>query len=800
MWNRTHSKEAFSLCKKLQEPVYKVPKSIQESIPCSRISEQGTFEIEAKEGAHMYDRAYLFADINYKDKDESEQEEVFRSFCEFLNSMQANFKFQIANFHADICNLQEELFLKPDPENTNPKINRLIDGFNENLRKNMQEGRNEIEQMRFFIITCEKENFENANAYFNGLENDMLTYFKKMESGAIRLNATERLRYLFYIYNLGKESEYDLSWSALLFRHDWKNDVCNQYLQPKSRYIALEDKCVSMLYVSRYGSGVSDNFLQKLAAVPFHIVITLDSTPIPQDIAIAKLQSVYMGVENSITRQQQERNKQAAFSTEISYKKRKEKEEIEKYMTEMHDNDANLFHTNFLIMVFGDTKEDLERNVRTIKGIGKTHLMQISDCLKRQLEAFNTCLPLGGRYVDYTRPLFTQPLAGLIPFNTQELRQAGGFSYGINQVSKNLIVADRKKLANGSGMVLAIPGAGKSFTVKQEIGQVYVGTKDDLLVVDPQNEYFEICEDWGGQVIDLSVETPHRMNPFELPPKEKVPSFHGFVASQAEFAVALVHSVMQGNTTAYHSSVVERCTRLMYAEVKESWKSPTMMDLQRWLQAQEGKYMQYAKDILVAMEPFTEGSLNIFAQETNVEIKNRFTVFGLAKLESNLRKPAMLVMINFINNRVEYNSKQGVATWLWCDEFHVLTEDEVQTKEMEKCFKVFRKKGGIVTGITQNVADMLQCKETRTMISNCEYLCLLKQANLDRDLLDEVMEVSYAQLKRVTNNPIGTGLVKFGEKIIAFDNRISKKNYLYSIFNTNLHEKIEQGFVGNTPV
>ena len=243
----------------------------------------------------------------------------------------------------------------------------------------------------------------------------------------------------------------------------------------------------------------------------------------------------------------------------------------------------------------------------------------------------------------------------------------------------------------------------------------------------------------------------------------------------------------------YHKSVVEKAIREMYEKAKQTWVHPTMMDLKKALESFEGRYKEFAEDVIVAIEPFTEGSLNIFAKQSNVDLNNRFMVFGLKELQDNLRRPAMLVMINFINKRVLYNSSKTKATWLWCDEFHVLTADETQAKEMEKCFKVFRKIGGIVTGITQNIDDMVHSKTTRTMVSNSEFLTLLKQANLDRGMISDVIEISNMQTKYVTNVDAGTGLIRLGAKVIPFNNRMSKNVPLYALFNTNLHEKAREG-------
>lgn len=786
--------DAFQSYRRKNNPVFKVPDSVQESIPVNRIHKNGVFELEHNGREKTYDKAYVISDINYSDKDEQEKDAFLLSYCDLLNLFQTNTKIQIINT-PQTEQFEKQLFL--DLEGREGYDRDLANAYNEIFRKQLEVGSNGLSTVKLLIVTCTRESFEDAISFFSSIEIEMEEHFRQLSSGMVALTAQERLRYMHAMYNMDKTGEFHLNWGALssdINWADWKNDVCAELTDPKSKYLVFDGQFASTLYIKNYPNSVKDTFIKKLSAIPCCSAITLDLSPIPKDVAATKLSEISMGIEDSIQRQQRERNKIGAFTTDISFKKRQEKKAIEKYLTNMGDNDANLFYSQILITVYGKDKKELERHVRTVQGECRTNQFQAKQCLEQQLEAFQTALPTGGRYVDYLRPLFTQPLAGFVPFNAREIQQVGGKVYGYNRVSKKMVMANRKLLMNGNGMVLAMPGAGKSVTEKWEMGQVYLEGLDDMIIIDPQNEYFDIAQKWGGQIIDFAVGTKYHINPFELP-EDRECDYEKFISQIGEFTMTLIESIMAESLTQYHKAVVEKVVRRMYqeAQCKKEWKSPTMYDFKRILDSLEERYQMFAEEISIVLEPFTEGSLNIFAHPTDVRMDSRMVVFGLGKLAENLRRPAMLIMLHLIERRVKENHVKRIATWIWADEFHILVELPSVARSVEQIFKTYRKFGGIPTGITQNISDLLRTKETKTMVANCEYLCLLKTEGIDRRELASILQLSEAQLKYITNNARGTGLLKFGEDIVGFNNVLDEENMLYQLYNTNMHEKKGKG-------
>ena len=379
-----------------------------------------------------------------------------------------------------------------------------------------------------------------------------------------------------------------------------------------------------------------------------------------------------------------------------------------------------------------------------------------------------------------------------MPFNVQELNDVGGNYYGINQVSKNINVGNRKKLINGNGFIFGVPGSGKSFFAKQEMGNVLLNTDDDIIIVDPMNEYFDIAHTFKGVVVNMSTYTDNYVNPLDMDVWNlDLNDTKGWIRDKGEFMLGLCEQCMGDTLNSRQKSIIDRCVRKLYIDIAKAKEKyiPIMSDFYQVLLEQPE---DEAKDIALSLELFVNGSLNIFNHQTNVDIENRFIVYGIRDLGAELSPITMLVMMENIQNRIIENAKNGKATWLYLDEFHVLLNREYSAKYLQGLWKKVRKQGGLCTGITQNVVDLLQNYVATTMLANSEFVALLKQANTDSSKLAEVIGISEAQLRFVTNTSAGMGLIKCGSVVIPFDNTISKDTEIYKLYNTNIHEKIAE--------
>lgn len=777
--------DEFKELKKASEPLYKSPKSIQETIEIMAVAENGIFEV----AKNRYSKCYRFQDINYTTTNEDEQSDIFERYCKFLNSLDCNFKITINNKNKNMEDLKQYVLLKyvDDGYDNFRKV------YNDIIEAKILEGRQGIEQERYLTLTIERKNFEEAKAQFATLEATLRKAFNELGADIVALSGNERLKILHDFFHLGNENSWDFDIKeAKKIGRDFKNDLSNGMIKYFPDSFEDERKFCKALFIKKYPSSLSDRFLNEITSLPVHSIVSIDVVPVPKDLTTKVLQKKYLGIESDIIKQQRVRNKNNDFSSDISYAKRTEKKEIETIMDDVRENDQCLYYVAVTIILMADSKKELESISETVETIGKRNSCTIDVHYLKQREALNTALPIGVRQVENMRTMLTQSLAVLMPFNVQELNDAGGNYYGINQVSKNINIGNRKRLINGNGFVFGVPGSGKSFFCKMEMGNVFLSGDDEIIVIDPMNEYFDIAETYGGTVVNMSTYTDNYVNPMAMDVWNLDQNdSKGWVREKGEFMLGLCEQCIGDSLNSRQKSIIDRCVRKLYIDIARCREKyiPVMSDFYELLNQQPE---EEAKDIALSLELFVNGSLNIFNHQSNVDVDNRFTVYGIRDLGSELSPITMLVMMESIQQRIVENGKRGKATWLYIDEFHVLLNSEYSAKYLQQLWKKVRKQGGLCTGITQNVVDLLQNYTATTMLANSEFVALLKQANTDSSKMAEVIGVSEAQLRFVTNSPSGMGLIKCGSAVIPFDNQISKDTGLYRLYNTNIHEKIAE--------
>ena len=783
-------KNEVSLITEEDAPLVKFPKKTQDTIEILEVYKNGIFKITEEK----WSRCYRFTDVNYSTTTEDEQEHQFTAFCTFLNSMDCDFKLTIGNKNKDMEKVREEIFLKQASDN----FNNYRNDYNNIIKDKVVEGRQGIEQEFFITVTIKRKSYQDAKAQFNIIEDNLKKSFRMLGSEITRLSGAERLQALYAYYHLGHEDDFTFDEELLKKKPgDFKNDLANAGIKynPTGSDFTMDDKFCNTLFIREngYPTGLSDRFLTDLAALPAHMLISTDVVPIPKDIATVLLNKKYLGIESDIIKQQEIRNRYNNFSTEISYSKRAEKEEMENILDEVRENDANLFYMGCTIVLFADSKEALKATTDTITTIAKRHGVTISPCLYQQRQAFNTALPIGVRQLRTLRSSLTQSVAALLPFNVQEISAKNGNYYGNNQVSKNIIVCNRKDLLNGNGFVFGVPGSGKSFISKFEMGQILLKNKEDeIIIIDPMNEYEDICYAFGGSYVNMSSYTNKYVNPLEVDLEElDVRDSNGIIREKGEFMLGLCEQCKNLPLTAKERSIIDRCLRHIYTEIARS-EEKVMPTIGTFYNALLDQPEPEAKEIALTLELFVSGSLNIFNHQTNMHEDNRLTVYGTRDLGPDLAPVAMMVMMESIQKRIIENGRNGKATWLYVDEFHVLLNSEYTARYLQQLWKKVRKQGGLCTGITQNVIDVLQSPISTTMLNNSEFVIVLKQSPKDMDEIADAVGISEAQLRFVDNSPGGTGLIKWKKQVVPFDCQIDKNNNIYKLYNTNIHEKIAE--------
>ena len=741
--------DGFKELKKASEPIYKSPKSIQETIEIMEVSENGIFRIQE----NKYSKTYKFMDINYTTATYEEQEEILQRYCKFLNSLDCSFKITINNKNKDMEDLRRYILL-PYLDDGFDRFRKI---YNNIIEEKIKEGRQGIEQEKYLTITVERKNFEEAKAQFATIEVNVKKAFNELGTGITSLSGNERLRVLHDFYNLGKEEEFDFNIrEAKRVGRDFRNDLCNGMIKFYQDYFEDENKVCRALFFKKYPKSLSEELLNTITMLPVHMITSIDVVPIPKDMTIKLLQKKYLGVESDIIKQQRVRNKNNDFSTEISYSKRMEKKDIEDMMTNVRENDESMFYTSVNMVVMAETKEELDSACETIVTIGKSNGVTIDTHQFMQREALNTVLPIGVRQVETMRTMLT----------------------------------------NCNGFVFGVPGSGKSFFSKMEMGSVFLKGEDDVIVIDPMHEYFDIAKTYGGTIVNLSTYTNNFVNPLDMDVWNlDARDSKGWIREKCSFMFGLCEQCLNKPLTPQQRSIIDRCLTDMYLDIARSREKyiPVMSDFyERLLNQTDADEKKIAKDIALSLEIFVKGSLNIFNNQTNVDMNNRFTVYGIRDLGQDLAPISMLIMMEAIQQRIVENGEKGRATWLYIDEIHVLLNSEYSAKYLQQLWKKVRKQGGLCTGITQNVVDLLQNYTVTTMLANSEFVAILKQANTDAEKIAEVVGVSESQLEFVSNAPSGMGLIKCGNVIIPFDNTIGRDTELYRLYNTNIHEKIDQ--------
>ena len=784
----------FSKYKKKTARAVQIPGNVRETLPVNKIWEDGIFEIEHGDGVRMFDRIYQMGDINYTLKDEKEKESVLLTLCKIFNSITTDFKILIVNAGRDMGQFCREIFY-PE-EGTYGKLGK---GNNDWIREGLKKGNPEISQTRYLVLTVRKKSYEEAKAYFVGHEAVLSPLFEAVKSSITPLDAQKRLRMLAGIYRKGKEPSPD--WETLTrFGRNWRNEVLPSYLDSKKEYLMMDGRYISVLFAFALPNSLDEGkVMAELGNLPFPSMVTLDHAPIPRAVVRNKLMAAARNNERAIHMEQERRMKAKNFVSGISYEKQKKKEEIEGYLEQLDDNDENGYFFSLLVTVMADTKEELLNRMESIRFIGEgLGGIQFVPYRHRQLKAFHTALPIGAREVDCMRCMLTSSLAAFQPFYSKDLIQPGGQYYGVNRVTRNLILLDRKKLKNGNGIILGHTGSGKSMLLKAvEIVQPMIGSRDDIFAIDPQNELKGLAEVLGGQFFDLSAQSKIHLNFLEIPEEvwysTDVVQKDMFVAEQVSFAEAFCYSIMKGmSPNGIHKSIITGCIMKLYQEVFSGRKlrQPVLTDFYHLLTVygtENPGDEKEVREIYKPLEAYCFGTFDLFAKRSNLDIRNRFVAFGMKNISEEMWEPVMLVVMHLLSQRINYNQKYQRATRFIVDEGQIVCRKESSAEQLNRAFLTYRKFGGICTLILQNMSAALANPVVKDLLSNCEFKCFFDQGGVDRQEVADILELSFAESEALNEEVPGQCVIVCGKDVLLCDSRILRSSPLFELYQTSFH-------------
>jgi len=761
---------------KMDREKFKVPKSVQQFIPIRRIWRDGIFQTGNK-----FSKTFRFSDINYSIASKEDKTEMFLDYSELLNALDSGTSAKITLNNRRINKEEfEQSLLIPMKEDGLDEYRRE---YNEMLLSKVSGTNNSIYQERYLTISIHKKNIDEARTYFARVGTDIITHLAKLSSVGEELDAEERLQIFRDFFRADTPQSFPFDLKAFAKKgHSFKDWICPDSMEFHKDYFKAGERFGRVLFMQDYASYVKDDMVSELCDLSRDLMLSIDILPVPTDEAVREIQNKLLGVETNVTNWQRRQNANNNFSAIVPYDMELQRKETKEMLDDLTTRDQRMMFGLLTMVHMADTKEQLDSDTDTLLSVARKHLCQMAVLKWQQVDGLNTVLPYGLRKINALRTLTTESTAVLIPFHTQEIMQPGGIYYGQNAVSKNMLVADRRKLLNGNSFRLGVSGSGKSFSAKEEIVDLALSTEDDILILDPESEFGSLVEALQGEVVKISATSDTHLNALDMDSaygNDKNP-----LIEKSEFILSLFEQLVgAGNLSAKEKSILDRCTADVYRDYMRggyTGEVPTLKDLYRQLMLQPE---EEARGLALSAELFINGSLNTFAQHTNVDTKSRIIAYDIRELGEQLMPLGMLVTLDSIFNRVIQNWKRGRTTWIFADEFYLLFRYQYSADFFYRLYKRIRKYNGFVTGLTQNVEELLKSDTARLMLANSEFLILLNQSSTDREELANLLNISDNQLSYITNVSAGHGLIRCAGNIVPFEHSFPKGK-LYRLMTT----------------
>ena len=757
---------------------FKIPRSVQQSIPIQRVWQDGIWQVNGR-----FSQTWRFADINYSLASYEDQRDMFTSYCGVLNSLptDAVTKITIHNRRLNSSDFQHSVLMREcgdDLDLYRREYNRVL--------TEKAAASNNLIQDKYITVSVARKNAEEARAFFHRVDADLSKNLGRLDSGAKALDTYERLRILHDFFRPGEEQFYKFDLNASMrLGHSFKDYIAPDGMKFLSDHFELGGKVGRVLFMRKYSSYIKDDMITSMADFPRTLVLSIDLLPVPTDEAVRDVQSQIMGIESDITRWQQRQNARNNFTAVVPYELEQQRAETKEFLDDLSTRDQRMVYANVTLLHMADTLEQLDADTETL--LSKS-LCDFSILRYQQEDGFNTALPYGLRSIDVTRTLTTEAAASLTPLRVQEIQDLGGIYCGVNAVSKNLLICNRKNLLNPHGFILGVSGSGKSFTMKEFITFIALSTNDDIIIIDAEREYGDLVRALRGIVLEISPNSRHHINPLEI--ARGYGMGENPVALKSELLMSICEQQMgEGQLGAFHKSIIDRCTASVYHDFIKSGGKARQPILSDWRNEIKRQPEREAQELALASELFVEGSLNMFAHETNVDIDSRIIVFDLYEMGDQLKPTALNVTMETIQNRVATNRLAGKYTWVFVDEVYLFFKYYYSAQFLYKAWKRFRKYGAALTAATQNVEECLRSETARLMFANSEFLVLLNQAATDRAELAKLLNISENQMGYVTNAEAGHGLLRVGGAIVPFANEFPRTGALYQLWNTTPTDK-----------
>ena len=767
----------------------RLPKTAQQTIPYQEMCRDGICII----GDRYFTKQIQFYDVNYQLAQNEDKNLIFENYCDFLNYFDSSIKVQLSflNQRADMEEYQKSIHIPEQTDDFNG-IRREYSGM---LKGQLARGNNGLTKTKYITFGIEADSLKEAKPRLERIEADVLANFKVLGVRAHSLDGYERLAILHRMFHPADNQKFKFAWDAI-----WKTGLSSKdFIAPDSftfksgQYFQIGRTYGAVSFLQILAPELTDRMLADFLDLENSMVVTLHIQSIDQSAAIKNIKRKITDLDR-MKIEEQKKAVRAGYDMDIIPSDLATfGSEAKTLLEDLQSRNERMFLVTMLVMNHAGTRQKLENNIFQAAGVAQKYNCALRRLDYQQEQGLMSSLPLGLNQISIQRGLTTSSTAIFVPFTTQELFMNGeALYYGLNALSNNLIMADRKKLKNPNGLILGTPGSGKSFSAKREITNAFLITPDDIAIIDPEQEYSPLVQRLGGQVIDISPASDQYINPMDL--TLNYSEDDNPLTLKSDFILSLMELIVGGKSglEPVEKTVVDRCVHMVYRDYLQDprpEKMPVLGDLYELLRKQPE---QEAQRLATALEIYVTGSLNVFNHQTNVEIKSRIVCYVIKNLGKQLKKFGMQVVQDQVWGRVSENREAHKSTRLYIDEMHLLLREEQTAAYTVEIWKRFRKWGGIPTGITQNVKDLLASREIANIFENSDFIYMLNQAGGDRQILAKQLNISPHQLGYVTNSNAGEGLLFYGNVIIPFVDHFPKDTELYSIMTTRPEDLAEQ--------
>lgn len=800
-----------SKLKKRRTVQFSIPTTVADTIPLVAAYDEGMFEV----AANKYSKAYAFTDVNYKTAAPEEQDEIFCRLRDFYNSFGDDTHIQICVDNRFISKEQynrEVLY-----ELTGDSYDKHRIEYNRIMERMLRVGRKYMRVEKYLVVTIDAAEPMEALLRFHKLDNEIKLALAKIGVFARVLTTTERLAYFHDRFRPGYEGEFRINYDFLAKEGLSEKD----YIAPSSfefggkSYMQIGDMYYRLMYLSGLPGSLSDEVMRSFYDVDFPITVTHNIRPVNQADGL-KL------VGDQLTGAKKDKMNAEKKAIAAGYSPDNIREDIKdafnnttQLIDDMKNNNQKLFFTSITVMVGGFSLEEMENNCNVVKGKAQSFQAQFLPLKLQQEEAYKMTMPFGyvskDLYID--RTMTSESTTIFIPFTCTEIYQLGGFYYGLNAISQNFVMVDRNAMKTGSGFVLGSSGSGKSFACKREIIAILLrDSQSSVIIIDPENEYYDFTIAFGGVNIKVSPNSNHYIDPMDMPedyglddqdqPKlidleekkrKAIIKKSTFVLSIVERMIALDGSGDKTMITPQQKTLVDSCVKEVYKEYLDHDFDvaylPTLLDLQDCLDARKGG-SEMARELAEGVEYYTRGSMDLFAHKSNIDMSKRLICFNIRDLGEQLQLIGFVIIFDFIKNTMMRNKTKSIRTYCYCDEIHKMFRSYYSAQFFKDLYKTGRKYGMIVTGITQNCSELLETEEARGMIGNSDFVLMLNQKAEDMETLARLLHISEDSRQFISNVEAGHGLLYAEKTIVPFTDNFPRDSYLYKLMSTKFGEEL----------